>query len=305
VHVHSPGKNDWFDWSSPTVANGKIYIGLTSQCDRPLTRGGVKKYDQATGKLLGVYHATPRGVGGGGVWSSVAVRRKSVFATTGTPPVHGKPPGTDAVSIVRINAHTMKRVGRWTVPLAHPGIDQDFGASPVLFPARVNGRRTELVGAMNKNGIFYAWRAAHPGRGPVWKHRIDNPVTPSIPAAVWNQQKRLWIAGNTTTIKGTTYKGSVRSYTVRGRLLWARGLPAAVLGTPSLNSSNVLAVATYDSIKGVPTGNPKDGCYLINARTGVVLNKLLAGGAEFAQPVFVGPYLLLATRHNGLYAYHV
>jgi hypothetical protein len=158
---------------------------------------------------------------------------------------------------------------------------------------------------MNKNGIFYAWRAAHPGRGPVWKHRIDNPVTPSIPAAVWNQQKRLWIAGNTTTIKGTTYKGSVRSYTVRGRLLWARGLPAAVLGTPSLNSSNVLAVATYDSIKGVPTGNPKDGCYLINARTGVVLNKLLAGGAEFAQPVFVGPYLLLATRHNGLYAYHV
>jgi hypothetical protein len=91
---------------------------------------------------------------------------------------------------------------------------------------------------------------------------------------------------------------------VRGRFLWARGLPAAVLGTPSLNSSNVLAVATYDSIKGVPTGNPQDGCYLINAKTGVVVKKFLIG-AEFAQPVFVGPYLLLATRHNGMYAYHV
>lgn len=304
VHVHSPGVNDWFDWSSPTVANGKIYIGLTSQCDRPLTRGGVKKFDQHTGKRLGTYHATPRGVGGGGVWSSVAVRRNSVWATTGTPPVHGKPPGTDAVSIVRINARTMKRVGRWTVPLAHPGIDQDFGASPVLFPAVIKRHRTELVGAMNKNGIFYAWRAAHPGLGPVWKHRIDNPVTPSIPAAVWNQQKRLWIAGNTTSIKGKTYKGSVRSYTVRGRFLWARGLPAAVLGTPSLNSSNVLAVATYDSIKGVPTGNPQDGCYLIDAKTGKVLTKFLTG-AEFAQPIFVGPYLLLATRHNGMYVYHV
>lgn len=63
VHLHSPGVNDWFDWSSPTVAKGKIYIGLTSQCDKPLTRGGVKKFDQHTGKLLGTYHATPRGVG--------------------------------------------------------------------------------------------------------------------------------------------------------------------------------------------------------------------------------------------------
>ena len=145
---------------------------------------------------------------------------------------------------------------------------------------------------------------AHVGLGPVWKHRIDNPVTPSIPAAVWNGQKKLWIAGNTTTIKRKTYKGSVRSYTVKGKFLWARGLPAAVLGTPSLNSSNVLAVATYDSIKGVPTGNPLDGCYLLDAKTGVVLNKFLIG-AEFAQPVFVGQYLLLATRHFGLFAYHV
>jgi len=148
IHLHSPGVNDWFDWSSPTVYHGRIFIGLTSQCDNPLTRGGGKKFDQHSGKLLGTYHATPRGVGGGGVWSSVAVRRKSMWATTGTPPVHGKPPGTDAVSIVRISTRTMKRISRWTVPLAHPGIDQDFGASPVLWSARYGRRRIELVGAM-------------------------------------------------------------------------------------------------------------------------------------------------------------
>ncbi|HEY0387256.1 MAG TPA: PQQ-binding-like beta-propeller repeat protein [Gaiellales bacterium] len=304
IHVHSPGVNDWFDWSSPTVYRGRIFVGLTSQCDKPLTRGGVKKFDQATGKALGTYHATPRGVGGGGVWSSVAARRGSLWATTGTPPVHGKPPGTDAVSIVRIKARTMNRTSRWTVPLAHPGLDQDFGASPVLFPAKVNGRRVELVGAMNKNGIFYAWRAARLGKGPVWKRRIDNPVTPSIPAAVWNHGHRLWIAGNTTTIKHTTYKGSVRNYTVKGKLLWARGLPAAVMMTPALNSSKVLAVVTYDSIKGQSTGNPQDGCYLLNADTGKLLKKFLIG-AEFAQPVFVGQYLILATRHFGMYVYHV
>lgn len=304
IHLQSATSNDWFDWSSPTVAHGHVYVGLTSQCDNPLTRGGVKEFDQATGKVLAVYHAVPRGVVGGGVWSSVAVGSSSVYATTGTPPPFGKPPGTDAVSIVRLNATTLARTGRWAVPLAHPGLDQDFGASPVLFQADIKGRLTGLVGAMNKNGIFYAWDRAHIGQGPVWARRIDNPVTPSIPAAVWDTAHHLWIAGNTTTIDGRTYKGSVRDFTGQGTLVWSRGLPAAVLGTPSLNSAHVLAVATYDSVKGIPITNPNDGCYVINATTGTILRSFL-NGPEFAQPIFVGRYLLLATRDNGLYAYKV
>jgi outer membrane protein assembly factor BamB len=28
--------NDYYDWSSPTVANGRIYVGVASQCDAPL-----------------------------------------------------------------------------------------------------------------------------------------------------------------------------------------------------------------------------------------------------------------------------
>jgi hypothetical protein len=305
IHVHSPGVNDWFDWSSPTILHGRVYVGLTSQCDKPLTRGGVKEFSQATGKVLAVYHAVPRGVVGGGVWSTVAAVGLSVFATTGTPPPFGKPPGTDAVSVVRLNAKTLVRQDRWTVPLAHPGTDQDFGASPVVFTSSFNGRPTRFVGAMNKNGIFYAWRTANLHAGPVWRHRIDNPVTPSIPAAVWSGAKRLWVAGNTTTINGTSFKGSVRSFTVTGKVSWQRGLPAAVLGTPSLNSAGILAVATYDSLKGVPISNPANGCYLLNAGTGAILRSITTGGSEFAQPIFVGPYLLLATRVNGLYAYKV
>lgn len=302
IHVHSPNKNDWFDWSSPTVAYGHIYVGLTSQCDRPLTRGGVKEFSQHTGKVLHVWHAVPKRVGGGGVWSTVAVTSGSVFATTGTPPVHGKPPGTDAVSIVQLNATTLAREGGWAVPLAHPGIDQDFGATPVPFAGTFRGRRVLMVGAMNKNGIFYAWRAGHISAGPVWKRRIDTPVTPSIPAAVYNG-KRLWVAGNASTINGIHYKGAIRKFTLTGAPVWKKGLPASVLGTPQLNASGVLAVATYDSVKGVPTNSVSDGCYLYNARTGALLAVIHHGG-EFAQPTFVGSYLLLATRANGLYAYH-
>jgi outer membrane protein assembly factor BamB len=302
IHVHSPHQNDWFDWSSPTVAHGHIYVGLTSQCDNPLTRGGLKEFSQATGKVLHVWHATPKGVGGGGVWSTVAVTGGSVFATTGTPPVHGKPPGTDAVSVVQLNATTLAREGGWAVPLAHPGADTDFGASPVPFRGMFKGRPAPMVGAMNKNGIFYAWRVGHISAGPVWKHRIDTPVTPSIPAAVYNG-KRLWVAGNAAIVNGVHYKGSIRKFTPIGTLVWKRGLPASVLGTPQLNASGVLAVATYDSVKGIPTNSAADGCYLFNAKTGVLLG-VIQHGPEFAQPTFVGGYLLLATRNNGLYAYH-
>src|SRR5262249_41511338 len=48
IALQSPTQNDYFDWSSPTVANGKVYIGVSSQCDEPLVRAGVKSYDQAT-----------------------------------------------------------------------------------------------------------------------------------------------------------------------------------------------------------------------------------------------------------------
>ena len=49
-------ENDYYQWSSPTVANGRIYIGFSSQCDYPLVRGGVKMFDQATGQELAVWY---------------------------------------------------------------------------------------------------------------------------------------------------------------------------------------------------------------------------------------------------------
>jgi hypothetical protein len=66
----------------------------------------------------------------------------------------------------------------------------------------------------------------------------------------------------------------------------------------------VLAVSTYDSVKGVSTGNAQDGTYLFDARTGKLLTKFLIG-AEFGQPLFIDNYLILTTRHFGLYVYHV
>src|SRR5215472_17734830 len=37
IAIPSTTVSDYFQWSSPTVANGKIYIGVSSHCDKPLT----------------------------------------------------------------------------------------------------------------------------------------------------------------------------------------------------------------------------------------------------------------------------
>ena len=47
--------NAYFGWSSPTVVAGHIYLGLSSQCDQPLVRGGVVEVNQSTGAILHRY----------------------------------------------------------------------------------------------------------------------------------------------------------------------------------------------------------------------------------------------------------
>src|SRR5579875_947652 len=65
--------SDYFDWSSPTVASGRIYVGISSSCDSPLIRGGVAGYYQGSGKRFATFYTVPAGYVGGSVWSSAAV----------------------------------------------------------------------------------------------------------------------------------------------------------------------------------------------------------------------------------------
>ena len=42
--------NDYFQWSSPTVARGRVYIGTASNCDQPLVPSALISYSQDNGK---------------------------------------------------------------------------------------------------------------------------------------------------------------------------------------------------------------------------------------------------------------
>lgn len=292
--------NDYYIWSSPTVINGRIYIGVSSQCDNPLVQGGLRAFDQSTGALWASYDTVPNDSLGGSVWSSAAgsSRVASIWVTTGNEDSDSPHVG-DSNSVVRLDSRTLEKQDIWTVPIAQQIRDGDFGASPTLFAARSDRKIFYLVGACNKNGRFYALNAMRLSEGPVWSFQVSAPSTGSalcLASAVWDRSG-LYISGNETKIHGITYKGSVRRLDpVTGKPFWETGLPAQVVGTPALNGSGVLAVATWD--------RSANAAYLLNAATGTILATISTMNSPvFAQPVFADKLLLIASQEQGIHAY--
>ena len=297
----STTQNAYYGWSSPTVVAGHVYVGLASECDTPLVRGGVVEVAQSTGQVLRHYWAVPSGVVGGGVWSSVAATADggSVYATTGNgDEIPGDNQG-DSYAIVRLDGSTMKRLSIWRVPGSARPADSDFGASPALFSAPVAGTPTAMVAACNKNGILYAWRAWKPGAGPVWRTTIDtgSPDANCIAAPIVDGA-HLYQAGGSVTIQGTTVPGTVSQLDpATGAVLWRTVLPGGVLGTGSINASGVLAIPMFTW--GTTTAG---GVALLDASSGALLGQIGTAN-EFAQPVFANGRLLVATVNGGLTAY--
>jgi outer membrane protein assembly factor BamB len=303
----SANPDAYYNWSSPTVAGGHIYVGLSSSCDTPLIRGGLVELDQHTGQVLHTWHTVPSGSVGGSIWSSAAASSSGsdVWVSTGNecdPSVNTCPSGNQighSLSIVHLSG-SLALLQAWQAPgTAGNGQDWDFGSSPTLFGS---GTPPPSVGACNKNGHYYALAANPLGSTPLWTDVIGAPAhsdNSCLASSVWNEQSgALYIGGDPTTIGGTSYGGSVRQVNpATGAYIWQTGLPCAVMGTPSLDSAGVLAAGTYLC----PTGNTP-GAYLINATTGAILKNLPVGsGRVFSQPVFAQGVLFVATDTNGLY----
>jgi hypothetical protein len=297
----------YYNWSSPTVAGGHIYTGLSSSCDKPLIRGGLAELDQHTGQVLHTWHTVPSGSLGGSIWSSAAASSSGsdVWVSTGNecdPTINSCPSGNQighSLSIVHLSS-SLTLLQAWQASgTAGQGHDWDFGSSPALFGS---GSPPPDVGACNKNGRYYALAANPLGSTPLWTDVIGAPAHSDdscLASAVWNGPAgALYIAGDPTTISGTSFGGSIRQVNpATGGYTWQAGLPCAVMGTPSLDSAGVLAAGTYLC----PAGNTP-GAYLINATTGAILKTLPVGSSRvFSQPVFAQGTLFVATETQGLY----
>jgi len=294
IDLPSRTVDDYYQWSSPTVANGKIYLGSASHCDKPLTRGAIVAFSQATGAELARFYTVPAGLLGGGVWSSVAVAPDgTVYASTGTQPKNTTN-RYDSVSIVHLDGTTLALLGVFTVPNSQLSGDSDFGGSPTLFGS--------LVGACNKNGIYYALDAAT--MKLVWERQIGVKSSSASPAqcsaAAIYDGTWLYLAGDPTTIAGKAVRGSLRRLDpATGAIGWELALPNSVLGSPTMNGSGVIAVGTYDA-----TTTP-NSVYLVDSATGKILRTLTTGGNTFAQSVFANGYLFTANVGSGLTEFRV
>ncbi len=278
-------------------------MGLAADCESRLIRGGVVSLDQHTGAIQHTYYAVPAGKVGASVWSSEASDGTSVWATTGNPDPHGTTID-DAYSIVRLSASTMARQDKWTAPLGQAA-DLDFGSSPTIFKGTVGGVSTGLVGACNKNGVFYAWNKANLAAGPVWSAQVAGSESSGkgfcITSAAWDfAAQHLFVATQTSTLNGLPVHGALRELNPStGAFLWQTALPCGVDGSPTLNgSTNVLAVPQFSCPTGVAPS-----VRLFNETTGAAIGSVPASDKVFAQPVFAEGQLLVADEAGHLTSY--
>ena len=296
IAIPSTTVSDYFSWSSPTVSHGKVYVGIASNCDTPLVRGGIAAFNQATGKRTATFYTVPAGHVGGSVWSTVAVDGSgNVYATTGNGPAGAQRYQT--IAMLKLSP-ALKLLASFAVPPAEVTGDGDFGGSPTLFTAVVNGTSTPMVGACNKNGIYYALRQSDMTK--VWETRIgakgSEKVLAQCQSAAAFDGTSLYMTGPGVTIGGTAYRGSVaRIDPATGAITWQTGLPNGVLTSPSVNGAGVIAFGTYDN-SGVPNAT-----YLFDASDGALLAQLDQGN-DFPQSAFANGWLYTASS-TGLYAW--
>ncbi len=195
----------YYNWSSPTVVGGHIYVGLSSGCDDPLIRGGLVEVDQHTGGVLHTWHTVPGGSVGGSIWSSAAATSSGsdVWVSTGNecdPTINSCPSGNQighSLSIVHLSS-SLAFLGAWQAQgTAGHGHDWDFGSSPTLFGA---GSPPPDVGACNKNGRYYALAASALGGAPLWADTIGAPAHSDdscLASSVWDGPAPCTSAGTT------------------------------------------------------------------------------------------------------------
>lgn len=221
-------------WAAAAVYNGAVYVGVASYGDCPLVPGQVVQMDVSTGTILHSFQTVPAHCVGGGVWVAPAIdeANHTLFVTTGTI-ASCTPPETMAYAIVELNTTDLSYVSSWQIPASQQRGDGDFGSTPTLFSATINGVVHEMVGAVNKNGIYYALDRNNLSAGPLWEDQISSVTTGSrnsIASSAWDGTT-LYVADSVTTIGGQNCAGSIRGVNpADGSYIWQYCAPGGIVG---------------------------------------------------------------------------
>ena len=240
--IGDPSTNT-FIWDSPFVFNNNVYIGSATTGEASgckLIPGQFFELNASNGSIVHTYNSVPGGCVGGGIWSSPTFDASdgSIYFTAGTQ--GGCTNDHNSIGIVKLRASDLKYLSSWQIPLNQRLTnDADFAGTPTLFTATINGTLQKMVGAVDKNGFYYAFNRASLSSGPVWSKQIAGAgACPqcgqgSISSAIWDGS-RIFVAGGITTINGASCGGSVRALDpATGIFLWETCLPKTVMGAIS------------------------------------------------------------------------
>jgi len=310
VQIPSTTQSDVYAWSSPTVANGRVIVGVSSSCDTPFVQGQVRAYDAATGAFLWTHKTIPDGFVGAGDWYDAAVDANGdVYVATGSvtdldatnhPNTQD---GFEENSLLKLRGTTGALM--WKAPAPMTYSDADYGSSPILFQANGVG----FVGATNKDGIFRVYRqdtGAEVWEAQVGSVQTDGPLS-SLSGGVFDGT-HLFVMGNATTtggtwvqnnagtwaeVGGTAAPGAIRALDpATGNLVTIGGqpfelaLPSNPLGPCSINANALLVCAGAHFF--APVTGHDNGLFIVDTtQPPAVLGHLEDTGnpAEFGQPI--------------------
>ncbi|QBD81493.1 hypothetical protein EPA93_38200 [Ktedonosporobacter rubrisoli] len=288
---------DYMIWGGASVYKGSVYVGISSYGDCPLVAGKFYKLDASTGAIEHTFTTVPAGCVGGGIWMTPTIdeARNSVYITTGTLSTC-KPYEKFAYALLEFNADDLSPRNSWQIPPAEQSGDGDFGSTPTLFTATIQGHTQPLIGAVNKNGFYYALNRDHLSSGPVWKVRVTTPEVndkSSISSSAWDG-KQLYIANSHTVIAGRDCAGGVRAVNpATGAFLWEHCMPGKIQGSV-MAVPGMLAVGSGNFIIALDTGT---------GRQAFAYNDQDKASLFWGTPTICNGMLYMGNRDGLLYAF--
>ena len=296
-HISLGSITDHFLYGSPAFYKGSVYIGVSSHGDCPLVQGQLVQLKAATGKILHTFNVVPAGCTGGSVWVAPTIDAAAGIIYFGTG--NGGTCSTNetmAVALLAVHASDLSLVGSWQVPSSQQGIDTDFGSTATLFTAAINSVLHQMVGLLNKNGIYYAFDRSSLSSGPLWQVQLAATATNmenNVSSSAWDGSQ-LYISAASTTINGSSCAGSLRALNpASGAFNWEDCLSADVLGP----------VAAVPGVAEVGSGT---SFILVDTQTGAQLFSFqdTGTGSQFMGPGSIASCVLYHGNTDGyLYAF--
>jgi outer membrane protein assembly factor BamB len=263
-------------WSSLTLVNNSLFVGVSSLGDCPTVRGAVARIDLGKPQKPAFFYFDPPGQLGGGVWSTPAFDTQSntVIVTSGNgdfDPASGLWAGT----LMTLDASTLTPRNHFELPSNDPNLDMDWSSSPILFQASDG---TDLVAAAAKDGVLYCLRRKD--LSLAWTTKIamscDCPEcgcgSTSTPAF---DGQRLYLGAGKVDPDDAANSGSLYAIDPStGQPFWSRLLPDTILAPVTVVNAVVFA-------------STLGGLMAFDAATGETLWTDGGRGRLYSQPVVV------------------